>query len=509
MRKPLAFSLAAALAGAPLWGQDGYQANFDQRIQQIITIKKNAPDDELRQIEGLIQLEGSSKSRAFLAFAKARRLMTQFDFAPIEDARTDKQIGSTAGTAGSTSVVSKGAVPSILGFAVENGALTQEVSGTTFTFRGDLIGTWDVLRAKGFVQAYDEDSRATRFLRRFSYAFALDTSRQPTPPIATAGSSGGIPSPGQLLDQLKSTRQELANWSARVDLLNRRDSRDAANQVLIGKLLDTQGQQLLEALDFEDTVLTNPAYRDWKRESAQLLADSPRDGSKVQLLFYQQQEALRLLFKRIVPNVDEAVDKALGSYSSFNALRKQIFDQMKKKQLLAFEYINTKQVRQTDLSTFRLIQEGQFRNTRLDLTANFAVTAFNGDPALAPGMTVKPNRLHDLQFAGQADLPLGDATKCMSPGLGIGNIVLSFAFLLERLPDPTPVVFGGYTFIAEKGNIAVGQVKLTIPVKGTGVKIPLSFSFANRTELIREKHARANVGLTFDFDSIAALVGGK
>ena len=52
------------------------------------------------------------------------------------------------------------------------------------------------------------------------------------------------------------------------------------------------------------------------------------------------------------------------------------------------------------------------------------------------------------------------------------------------------------------GDIGLGQVKLTIPIKGTGVKIPLSITFSNRTEAIMEKEVRGNFGITFDLDTL-------
>jgi hypothetical protein len=55
-----------------------------------------------------------------------------------------------------------------------------------------------------------------------------------------------------------------------------------------------------------------------------------------------------------------------------------------------------------------------------------------------------------------------------------------------------------------KGTIAVGQFKLLVPVKGSGAKIPVSVTFANRTELIKESVVRANVGITYDLDTIFA-----
>src|SRR6266404_2235883 len=58
----------------------------------------------------------------------------------IENARVDKQVGTVATSSGSTSLVSKASVPAILGFAVENGALQKDTSGTTLTFRGNPVG---------------------------------------------------------------------------------------------------------------------------------------------------------------------------------------------------------------------------------------------------------------------------------------------------------------------------------------------------------------------------------
>ena len=47
-------------------------------------------------------------------------------------------------------------------------------------------------------------------------------------------------------------------------------------------------------------------------------------------------------------------------------------------------------------------------------------------------------------------------------------------------------------------------MKLTIPVKGSGVRMPLSVTFANRTDLIKEKEIRGNVGITYDLDMLFA-----
>jgi hypothetical protein len=55
-----------------------------------------------------------------------------------------------------------------------------------------------------------------------------------------------------------------------------------------------------------------------------------------------------------------------------------------------------------------------------------------------------------------------------------------------------------------RGTTAVGQLKLTVPTKGAGIRIPLSVTWANRTDLVKEKVVRANVGVSYDLDSVFA-----
>ena len=85
---------------------------------------------------------------------------------------------------------------------------------------------------------------------------------------------------------------------------------------------------------------------------------------------------------------------------------------------------------------------------------------------------------------------------------------MGFSGRLEHIPNDTKTPGVDATGVASatlKGTIKVFQAKLTIPVKGTGTKVPISFTAANRTELIKEKREiRANFGVTFDLDSIFA-----
>jgi hypothetical protein len=84
--------------------------------------------------------------------------------------------------------------------------------------------------------------------------------------------------------------------------------------------------------------------------------------------------------------------------------------------------------------------------------------------------------------------------------------VLSFAgqfISLMEEPLGQKVTVNGVD-LTTKGNIGLVQAKLKIPTKNTGVSFPISVTWANRTELVKEKEVRANFGVTFDFDKIFA-----
>ena len=57
------------------------------------------------------------------------------------------------------------------------------------------------------------------------------------------------------------------------------------------------------------------------------------------------------------------------------------------------------------------------------------------------------------------------------------------------------------TLLGTKGHIGVVQGKLTIPINGV-MRVPISITWSNRTELIKEEDLRGQIGLTFDLDNV-------
>jgi hypothetical protein len=394
-----------------------------------------------------------------------------------ENDSVDTQVGSDASSSGSTSLVTKGSVPTILGFAVDNGGLLKSANGSTITFRGNVAGLGKALAGKGFISGYDEDSAATRFLRRTAFSFSFDAAR------------------GDLPGTFTGNKQQLSNYSVHVDLYNKRDPRLARYRDEWKDFLSKASEPLASQIQLSLIALTDPSRNTWNDPALQawyVLTDNAIRNAKeeeVEAVFVGQ-------LSQVPQNLSDTTVSELRSFDTrFKAwldARQGILDKIAKAPIVSFEYINDRPLNEPTLSKFNMIAELGF-GPKLDLTFNGALTMFNKKPT-TPGV----NRVRDFQFATQLDMPFGEL------GLGMGKPVLSFAGRYERLmADAT---LAGLTVPNTQGDIGVGQIKLVIPIKNSGVRIPFSFSFANRTELIREKEVRGNFGFTFDLDTIFAKV---
>jgi hypothetical protein len=159
-------------------------------------------------------------------------------------------------------------------------------------------------------------------------------------------------------------------------------------------------------------------------------------------------------------------------------------------------------------SVFRAIYQKTYKP--ITVTINGAVSIYDEPQPNVPGA----GRLRDSQFAAEVSHPFaltlpGSATST--------NFTVSGAFYDQYQSSPailnvTPgapvngVTFTGLPSTATQifgttGNIAIGQLKLTAG-GGSAVTVPLSVTYSNRTELITNPTWKAQIGLSYDFDSL-------
>ena len=406
-----------------------------------------------------------------------------------QEARTDQQVGGGPGNLGSTSLVVKGGVPAALGFAVENGALTQSRSGTTATFRGNPMGLIRLLGNRGFDTSYIEDEKnpVTQFLKKTSFSVSFDTSRGDDPGVFTGD------------------RQQISAYSARFEFFNQRDPRNPKYQKQWAKFLAEQGVEFTTAIANTYKALLvppsattpfekrfeDPALEKWFAETEKLLSDAKSE---------ELEAVLKNQLNKFPKNNDlaektrGALDVFAKSFSGYDTARNKLLDEIAKGSLLSFEYTNNRNVDAPNTSNLNFIA-ATGAGRRIDLTANGALTFFDKRPALLPNGT-RPDRIRDFQFAGQIDVPFGDVTQS-------GQFDWWASFRYERLLTDASTQ-AGIVIPNTKGDIFFLQSGLKIPIKGLGIQFPISITYSNRTELVKEKEVRGNFGFTFNWDTLWA-----
>src|SRR6266851_7224947 len=206
-----------------------------------------------------------------------------------EQKRIDKQVGTGAASSGTTSLVSKGSVPGLIGLALENGAATQETSGTTITFRANPTGILKALVKHDYLSSGVWEIQADgtthdsevwyQILNRASIAASFDTSKG-----GAAGTFTG-------------DRSQLTSYSGHYDIYNHRDPRDKKNQKVWQELrlgAETALAGVLTTFAANMAAMDTPTskpYADWIASTkAALLAASSDD---LEAAFFRQAQALR------------------------------------------------------------------------------------------------------------------------------------------------------------------------------------------------------------------------
>jgi hypothetical protein len=453
--------------------------------------------ERLERLDGRMAINPTDNPLLYTLFFAAK-FSAQDLVAQIEILRTDKQAGAPPAGTGSTSLVSRGSVPAVLGLAVESGALTQSTNETSVTFRGNLVGLFDLLRRNSFIGSYAESGAATQFLRRFSYSISFGPARE-------------LPEGSEIRSTLTftgSTRQ-VAGFSARVDLLNTRDPRRKAVREIWQRFSEGEARQLNGALNSVfQPVFASEEYARLIENKFPDVQTATRDQVESAALAFA--EEFWLLSRKLNPDLEQRVRQAVRAAVDYANKREQILEEISRLPVIAFEYFQERPIAGPSLSKLNLIADAQIFHGRGSIAANGGVTLFNSRKGMtAAGSTTVPGITRDAYASVDLTLGLGAFT---GTALQTGNVTLSFAGKYERIFDGAfySQRLGeiGPATITLPGNLGIMQAKLTIPIKGTGLKIPISLSYANRTELIQEKDVSGQFGLTFDFDQLVNQLKG-
>jgi hypothetical protein len=493
----------SVLADATCFGQQPPGSNTQAVAQQISSgdAKSNQSSDSGSDeyIDKLLAIyKANSRNSSFItdptayqryiAFKKAERSALHAE----EEQRLDKQTSSSSGSGNTTSATSKASVPWLLGFAVEHGALTQSVENNLITFRGNVANIFKAFDAKDYVESYrryqDNNLLNLISLASFSVSYASTNNSQ-------ASSSQGT----------------LAGYSVHIDLYNHRDPRDRRYikqwASVVNRSLTNLATRVGEAHDLITTKHPEDLHQ-WQvraNAAAQRLDASSPDA--------EIRTAIRNIADDYVKtfgqydDVRTALQPVAAAAEEYSKQKGEVVQSIEKSPVISIEYTNTFQSATAlpqsstttttttghlpNLSNINLISELPLIS-RSQLTLNASTTLFTSLPAGSTSGTVR-----DYRFSAQTDIPLPEL-----PQLGKSTLSFSglFVSLLEE-PLGQKILVNG---VAEsrRGNIGLFQATLSVPIKGAGVKVPISITASNRTELIKESDVRGTIGITLDIDSL-------
>jgi hypothetical protein len=471
--------------------------------------------------------------------------------------RAFQQNGASVGSGGSTNLVSKGATAKALAVAAEYGALTESVSGGTVTVQGQLGGLADALLQNGVTPncagilrgvTTCVSSTVLNKLNRFSYSVAFDVSpsSQTTSGTATSTSTSTAQpvnftvtthSVSSVTGKLALIRGAAASGTDIQSKLNNiaaslpKNSADLqASAQALWKLrltdaawcpADVQATNAHLA-DGQKIACDRPEMQTWTIGTRDLvLAAANLDDAYAQ--WESRATALLLAFRagQTDPNFDQELTGATAAYainiSAYQAGEDKYFESLRKDPVLSVEYDYNRPASAPSNSTFRLIY-GQNVGKTLTLTANGAASIYNSQPSSAiPGASL----LRDVQIAGEASYDFSKGKKLSL----IGNSLASAAYYFQDQTSPailnvtpgTPV--SGVTFVGlpssatqvygQTGKVHIVQGRFTYTPGTSGVSIPISISWSNRTELVVNANSiwRGQVGISYDFDSLFSGLG--
>jgi len=132
------------------------------------------------------------------------------------------------------------------------------------------------------------------------------------------------------------------------------------------------------------------------------------------------------------------------------------------------------------------------------------------------GESLNTSRWKDAQLALQFDRSVGQPDSAAQLSIGayyqyqMHSGVITIPDGDAILPQANiPVPPKGAKLLAEKGSIVLLQATVVFQKPGGGLKIPIGFSWSNRTELATGNIVRGHIGFTFDSSPLALITGIK
>ena len=404
---------------------------------------------------------------------------------------TNKQIGSTARSEGTTSAIEKPDFAELLGFAIENGSIQQQIEGTTLTLSTSPYS---------FVSAAQGDTATT--YKNYSYLSRLGIS-----------TTFNISNQDNVL--LNASRKQLSEWNLRLRLSG--DKSDRSEEIEAKWVKDYSDKFAKPALEL--TGAFKDLFRDLELETKRReILDGLSQISSVNKALTDnsltREQKINEITNSILCRVNSdivnkirsgefklssdlqkrIIEKRLADYNqAINEKKEAITNFEKELEALTFKptytlaYTNKRESEGSDYSTLKILFEKKIEK-RLNWVANAGFSIYH-----RPNRMLNQKQYRDFAVAFSFEGLLGRSPFLLEE-LDESQITYSFTGRYQRL-------FENKGMADKKADIGAAQFKLEFPLF-TGLSFPFSLTYSNATEESRKDGVRANFGITLDTDKV-------
>ena len=422
-----------------------------------------------------------------------------------ETKRTDKQMGASARSEGTTSAAEKPNFQTLLGIALENGAIQKEVDGTTLTLSSTPYAIIAAARGDS-ATTYNAYEPYTRLGLSASFNISNEAN-----PLASA------------------TRSQLSEASARFRFTKDRSIRSHDVQAVFDRDILPRFQQLdivltstmvslfqnisgNEALRREVEAELMARLKDYAAAEENAVAKGDAARTRDEMVAGIQQLVLCTLKEKVydqvvagrftlsdadrqrivvetIPNLAAAVALQQQAVSDFETR----IEDIQGRGLGTFVYTFKNEATTSDYSTLKVLYEKNvFGSPKAKFVGNAGISLYHH-----PNRTMNQQSVRDFAAAFSLEGKAGRSPFILDTEGDESQITFSFTGRYQRMFENRGVA-------GKKADIGVAQFKMEIPFL-TGASFPFSVTYANATELIKEDHVRANFGFSFDADKVLLL----
>lgn len=521
--------------------EDRIACAYDNALHALVdTAKRPADTDALRQkrqedldsrLDELLD-PVRTPDRFVLALTSFSGIFFNSAVNEWQQARVDKQIGTTASGKGTTDLVSRPSTSDLLGLAMQLGALTETVSGSVATFQANADGAYRAITGQPVVCL---DCSRPLSLKNLDFFFSFDLSSQSNKTLTTSGPATST-TPAVSTVVLPQSSKQFSSLTVRYQLKNPLDPRSrtfqsswkAAYQKHFpeleaqAKILNSSLIPILQPLSddtdgridqLQSACATSGGSCDYRQKilnDAVAAASDAKAFDQLEKDFRAYMAELTSIARTNIPDLDVKLAKAIAAYAQYSQMNYDTVLEARGTQFTA-EYTYNRPQNQPETHDFRIIMglnPKQATSGSL-FTLNLAGSLYGSQiPAGA-----NYGRLRNFQFASQFDRPLGNVLAHPA--------TLSLAGYVQYQFDPSILNIGpdnlapgtnitlpqnAQVLLGTKGTLGVVQGKITINLK-SGFNIPIGVSWANKTDLLNATDVRGHVGITYDFNSLSQLLG--